>query len=448
VTYQQLRPIAELLWAIFLRVGGNVHDEADVADSLSFVLKLLNKSPDCPPHGKPERLALPWRPLSDALLKVQMHGISPEEWSVAGPSEIPIGAEARKMHGQALSALIRRARNFFESDAAIEIVKYFKPYLCPHEAGLYRAAGLLCLMIPEYVEESFITDACSLWHSIPNCLEWSYLWTHLFSRLARHNSSMVVPALQSHLPRIFESLLFLLEIPSSKDAAQRPELLTWPPDCSFLVTKTSLKNEIVKKMTRLIVYSLEPQSSTWELLKNLVLYLKPFFHPLNEGGWTSSLDMFLKMLTLNFAKRVGIERGNHRAKRPWTTQSPVSVDEEINFVHLMLPLALTAFESKDYVMSFGAAQALKDLVSLQPDTVLPLVTDRLIPALENSMKPHEALNSMEAFSVILGPLLRSPGGIEHAVIAQMLQQTVLGIDNNDPMKTVKTLRFVSAYLCT
>ena len=439
VTYKQLEPIAKLLWSIFLSISSNVRDETDVANSLCFVLKLLNKLNDCPAVGNPERLVLPWRPLYDSLVRVQMHGLSPEECSVALAAQVPVGAEARKMHGQALTALIRRARLFFAVSAAAEIATFLRPYMCPHETGIYRAAGLLSLMIPENVDASVFHEMFNLWQSVPNSLEWTYLWVHLFSRLFRH-SVYLLPELQSHLPRIFESFLFVLEIPSSKESAQQPELLTWPTDCSYLLNKTSYKNEIVKKMTRLIVYTLSPTSSTWGILKNLVLYLTPFFHPLNEGQWTSALDMFLKMLTLNFSKRVGIEKGSHRAKRPWSPIAVITDDDSAAFVQLLLPLCLTAFESKDYSMSFGAAQALKDLISLQPSLTLPVIIDRLIPAIENSMKPHEALNAMEVFSVVLGSLFRSDGGVENPIIGQMLHQTVAGIDNNDPMKTLKTLR--------
>jgi hypothetical protein len=344
------------------------------------------------------------------------------------------------MHSQALTSLIRRARNFFSRTAATEIIDFLRPFLCPHESGLYRAVGLLCLMVPENLNASILNEIFDLWQSVPNCLEWTYLWTHLFSRLARHECESLLPTMQSHLPRIFEAFLFIIDVPSSKDAVQRPELLSWPSDCTYLLTKSSFKNEVVKKMTRIIVYTLSPNSCTWTLLQSLFLYLQPFFNPLNEGEWTSALDMLLKMLTLNFSKRVGIERGLHRAKRLWKPASPLTSEDEEAFVQLILPHALSAFESKDYSMSFGACQSLKDLVSLQPAIVLPVIVERLIPALENTMKPHEALNSMEVFSVILGPLLRTEEGLESPIIGQMLQQTLAGIDNNDPMKTMKTLR--------
>jgi hypothetical protein len=88
VTYQQLVPIARLLWSIFIGVTNNIQDEIDVADSLAFVLKLLNKLPDCPTFGSSERLLLPWKPLHDALVRVQMHELSPEEVSVSSVPQV------------------------------------------------------------------------------------------------------------------------------------------------------------------------------------------------------------------------------------------------------------------------------------------------------------------------------------------------------------------------
>lgn len=88
VTYQQLEPIARLLWSLFIHVSSDVNDETDIANSLSLVLKLLNKLPDCPPCGSAERLSIPWKPLYDSLMRVQMHDLSPEQVSVSSVSKV------------------------------------------------------------------------------------------------------------------------------------------------------------------------------------------------------------------------------------------------------------------------------------------------------------------------------------------------------------------------
>jgi hypothetical protein len=78
--------------------------------------------------------------------------------------------------------------------------------------------------------------------------------------------------------------------------------------------------------------------------------------------------MFLKMITLNFAKRLGMEAGMLRAKRPWSPVHTLSQDDRHEFSALVMPLALTAFYSKNQSMTFSASQVL----GLAEDTV-PMV---------------------------------------------------------------------------
>lgn len=43
---------------------------------------------------------------------------------------------------------------------------------------------------------------------------------------------------------------------------------------------TRPKEDMVKKLTRVLVFSLAPDSNTMQLLRATLAYLKPFFHPL------------------------------------------------------------------------------------------------------------------------------------------------------------------------
>eukprot|EP00960_Hanusia_phi_P031146 749106-Hanusia_phi.AAC.3 len=64
-------------------------------------------------------------------------------------------------------------------------------------------------------------------------------------------------------------------------------------------------------------------------------------------------------ITLNFSKRLGMESGKHRAKKPWKATYILSEEDNKWFEGLLLPLALKSFYSKDISMSFGASQAIK-----------------------------------------------------------------------------------------
>ncbi len=331
-----------------------------------------------------------------------------------------------------------------------EILGELRPLLCPHEKSIYKAAALICKFLPDELESAggagaVLGELAGVWEWVSNSAEWQLLWVSLFSRMARHNPEAIMQPLQPLLPSLMGALLRLLDLPSGKSAAQKPELLGWPTDCLFLCDKgDKCKEEAVKKYTRLIVFTLSPQSATFSHLSAVLDYLRPFFHPLQEGAYTKSLDMFQKMLTLNFTKRLAFEAGTHRAKKPWRLAHKLTPEDTAQFTALMLPLALTSLTSKDHSMSFGAAQALKDLASMSPEVVLPQLTAKMLAAMQNVMRPHEVQSAISLSGVVLPLVLRSEEGLD--MIGQVLQLCVGGIDSNDPTKTMYTLYLFNSLL--
>mmetsp|Transcript_39346 Transcript_39346/g.93061 ORF Transcript_39346/g.93061 Transcript_39346/m.93061 type:complete len:1826 (-) Transcript_39346:1138-6615(-) len=449
VSYDQLARIARLLFKIFCNAKGDVATEARTASPLASVLQHLNKLPDCPPPGSEARLSIEWRPIYDALLRVQLSGASWEEYALRG-GDIITGAEASSQHHKALLSLVRRARNFFAPSAAQEIMEELRPYLCPHEKSMYKAAALICKLLPDELGSAggagkLLTELAGVWEWVPNSLEWQLLWVTLFSRMARHNTEEMLAPLQPLLPALMSGLLRLLDVPSGKSTPQKEEQLGWPADCKFLCDKGDrCKEETVKKYTRIIVFTICPQSATFAHLTAVLDYLRPFFHPLQEGGYTKCLDMLLKMMTLNFAKRLGFESGAHRPKKPWRQPYKLTPDDRAAFTSLFLPLALTALASKDHSMSFGAAQALKDLAGISEAEVLPQLMQRMLSSMDNVMRPHEVQSAISLCGVVAAPMLRAEEGLDF--MGQMLQLSLGGIDTNDPMKTMYTLNLFNALL--
>ena len=451
VSYEQLARITQLLFAIFEVSTGDVGAETRVAGALVQVLHMLNKLEDCPVAGSAERLLIAWRPIYDAILRVSLRGASWADFAIRGGDQL-VGSEAAKGHLKALAGLARRARNFFSVSAAGEIMSELRPLLCHHEMSLYKAVGLLCLFLPDHGLESaggagpLMLELAVVWQTIPNSTEWHMLWITLFSRMTRHNIVDVLEPLQTLLRPLFSTFLKLLEVPTGKNKPQRYDQLGWPSDCDFLLhgKKDRSKDETIKKYTRLIVFSIAPNSQTMSCVQEVLTYLKPFVHPLQEGGHTKQLDMFLKMVTLNYTKRLGMESGKHRCKRPWCSVYSLSEQDTADFTQLMLPLAMTSFYSKDFSMSFSAGQALKDLASISTDVVLPNLLDVVLNSMQNVMKPHEVQNSISISAVLISKMLAAEGGMD--LVGQLMQVSVAGIDTNDPMKTMVTLRFYLALL--
>ena len=451
VSYAQLARITQLLFAIFEMSKGDVGAETRVAGTLTQALQFLNKLEDCPVAGSADRLVIAWRPIYDAILRVSLRGVSWADFAIRGGDQL-VGAEAAKNHSKALVALARRARNFFSVTAAGEIMGELRPLLCHHEMSFYKAVGLLCALLPDHGLDSaggagqLMLELSGVWQSVPNCSEWHMLWINLFSRMTRHNVVDVLEPLQTLLRPLMTTFLKLVEVPTGKTKPQRYDQLGWPSDCDFLLhgKKDKCKDECIKKYTRLIVFSIAPNSQTMSYVKELLTSLKPFGHPLQEGAHTKQFDMFLKMITLNYTKRLGMENGKHRCKRPWRSAYLLSEQDTVEFTELMLPLAMTSFFSKDFSMSFSAGQALKDLVSISTDTVLPKLLDVVLNSMQNVMKPHEVQNSISISSVLIREILAAEGGMD--LMGQLMQLSVAGIDTNDPMKTMVTLRFYLALL--
>jgi hypothetical protein len=436
VSYPQLARITQLLFAIFESSAGDVGAEARVAGALAQALQVLNKLEDCPAVGSSGRLVIAWRPIYEAILRVSLRGASWAAFAIRGGDQL-LGSEAEKTHLMAMAGLARRARNFFSGSAAGEIMDELRPMLCHHEMSLYKAVGLLCLFLPDHGMQGaggagqVLEELAVVWQTIPNSTEWHMLWITLFSRMARHNIEDVLTPLQALLHPLMATFLKLLEVPTGKTKPQRYEKLGWPSDCDFLLRdkKSRAAEECIKKYTRLIVFSIAPGSQTMPCVKELLTYLKPFFHPLQEGEHTQQL---------------GMESGNHRCKLPWRSAHVLSAQDTADFTELILPFAMTSYYSKDYSMSFAAGQALKDLVSISTDVVLPKLLDMVVNSMQNVMKPHEVQNSISISSVLVGKILTSEGGFD--LMGQLMQLSVAGIDTNDPMKTMATLRFYIALL--
>jgi hypothetical protein len=148
VSAERVSRIARLLLSILKNAAGDVASETRTATVLADVLKVLNKVPDCPPPGDSARLQMEWRPIYDALMRVQLRGASWEQFAQQG-GDLLIGSDASKRHAKAFVGLARRARAFFPPAAAREVLEQFRPILCPHEKSFYKAAALICLFLPD-----------------------------------------------------------------------------------------------------------------------------------------------------------------------------------------------------------------------------------------------------------------------------------------------------------
>ncbi|EKX53089.1 hypothetical protein GUITHDRAFT_101534 [Guillardia theta CCMP2712] len=405
VRFERLAKIARLLFQILYRNDGDLYHEANVAMALSEVLKYLNKHPGCPPPGSPDRPVFDWRQLYNKFTAASFKGSDWIGYARHGGHHLE-GSEASNQRMKSLCKLVRRARNFFSQTASREILIEIRPYLLLHDINFYMASSILCIFFPDDGLESaggsvaVLQEFREIWKLVPNCTEWHLIWITLFNRIFRHNADQMTEELNPLIEDLSYTFLQLLNVPTAKDNAQNPDQLTWPSNCSFIVEG--------KK---------------------------------DEGGYTKCLDMFIKMIALNYSKRLGMESGKHKAKKPWKSTYMLSEEDNKWFEGLILPLALKSFYSKDISMSFAASQAIKELGSISRDC-LPGIMQNILMSIENVMRPHEVQNSLSLTSVLLKPILELDEGFDF--LGQVMQIAVNGIDANDPTKTLYALRFFTA----
>lgn len=162
-------------------------------------------------------------------------------------------------------------------------------------------------------------------------------------------------------------------------------------DCVTIprINKFPHQRRTIQHAAKIIVYTLSRESCSQTLLKQLLDILEPYYHPSNDGEWTSGLANFLHSLCISFGQRLG--GGNETNefpillslvyKREIITTNPGNISERqhgkrpgggpmldaqsINdFVSVVLPLVMTALLSKRDVLASQGQSALKCLACM------------------------------------------------------------------------------------
>ncbi|XP_024015525.1 proteasome activator subunit 4 isoform X2 [Eutrema salsugineum] len=367
----------------------------------------------------------------------------------------PEGWRLRQRHFEAVTSLIRSSRRFFPQGAASDIWSEFMSLLeNPWHNSSFEGSGFVRLFLPtntenqDFFSEKWIKNCLELWDSIPNCQFWNSQWTAVLARVIK-NCSFI--DWESYLPMLFSRFLNMFEVPVANGSGSYPFSVDVPRNTRFLFSNRSVTPS--KSIAQSIVYFLKPGSSAHEQFKKLVNLLEQYYHPSNGGRWTYSLERFLLHLVVAFQKRLQREQQDPDSLSAVCLWKP----ERIAFVDVVLKLIDRGQYSKNEHLSETVAAATSILSYVEPSLVLPFVASRFHLALETTTATHQLKTAMMSVAFAGRSILQSSmstskqdlgGDMDDRMFLDLigisLSNALLGMDANDPPKTLATMQLIGS----
>ncbi|XP_047336646.1 proteasome activator subunit 4-like isoform X2 [Impatiens glandulifera] len=401
----------------------------------SILVKLLNK------HRKKLSLKIQWRSLYETLINTHFsRNTGPEGWNL------------RQRHFLTLTSLIISCRKFFHAGAASEIWSEFRDLLeNPWHNSSYEGAGFVRLFLPtnvdnlDFFQQDWVKSCIDKWDSIPNCLFWDAQWTAITSSVIK-NCAFV--DWDSFLPVLFTRYLNMFEVPVANGSGSYPFPADVPRNTRFLFSNKSITP--AKSIAKSIVYLLKPGSSSWQQFEKMVNLLEQYYHPSNGGRWTHSLARFLFHLVTVFQKRLQKEQLGENDKIQ--AELCLGPSERVAFVNSVLKLIDRGQYSKNGLLSQTVAATTSILSYVEPSIVLPFLASRFHMALETITATHQLKTAVTSVafagrSLFFTSLSSSTvGGADGFTDLLMISLTnaLLGMDANDPPKTLATMQLIGS----
>ncbi|XP_024018767.1 proteasome activator subunit 4 [Morus notabilis] len=402
----------------------------------NVLIRILNK------YRKKLSLKVQWRPFYDTLVHTHFtRNTGPEGWRL------------RQRHFETITSLVRSCRRFFPPGSAREIWSEFRSLLeNPWHNSSFEGSGFVRLFLPtnsdnqEFFSEDWVKECIAVWESTPNCQFWNSQWAAIIARVIKNYNHI---DWEPFLLMLFTRYLNMFEVPVANGSGSYPFSVDVPRNTRFLFSNKTMTP--AKAIAKSIVFLLKPGGSTQEHFEKLVNLLEQYYHPSNGGRWTYSLERFLLHLVISFQKRLQHEQLNTRANN-------LGRSERTSFVNVLLKLIDRGQYSKNEHLSETVAAATSILSYVEPFLVLPFVASRFHMALETMTATHQlkiavmsvAFVGRSLFLTSLSASAVKPvdvGGDGEEFIDLMmvsLSNALLGMDANDPPKTLATMQLIGS----
>lgn len=336
----------------------------------------------------------------------------------------------------------------------------FLPYFSTNDLpNAYIVFGVLNIILPSHPApadnvdsqpKAFFPTLFHLWSIMNRSKVFDTFAVDLFSRFARdHLSCAHVPfneygifsKEQSDL--LFTALLRMTGIPVSQSNSPYTSI-DYMSGVSVFLEKDKKRHPAAYMISRLVINSLSPigldeEGSTMASLEGFVESIDTFFHPSNQGNWTTILSQLVQYLTDGFISRWNREQSG---ELDMPEERKISPALKKRFVSSLKEVTFMGLFSKSSRVSHYFYNALQGLAYLEPDLVLPGALQRFYPSLQGLVEVHRTTSSLNGLQMIANVISKNKGYRCH--LTALLALALPGIDANDLNKTQYTLGFIQS----
>ena len=305
-------------------------------------------------------------------------------------------------------------------------------------------------MEPQSQPSDFVPTFFHLWSLMTRSKAFDVAFIDIFSRMARDYLHCTYVPFTAHgiftreqSDLIFTAILRLTEIPVGQ--ANSPYAsLDYAAGLAVYLEKDKKKYPVPYMIARWIAHSLSPlcinqENSILSNLEGLMESIDTFFHPSNQGSWTSFLAQLTFFLTDIFVSRWNREQSGEldvpaeRRISPELKKRFVLALKEVTFMGL--------FAKSSKVVNYYYS-TLQGLTYLEPDLMLPGALQRFYPSMQGLVEVHRTTSSLCGLQMIANLMSKQKGFRCH--ITALLALALPGIDANDLGKTQYTLNFIQS----
>ncbi|KAK4439643.1 Proteasome activator subunit [Sesamum alatum] len=393
----------------------------------NILVKLLNK------YRKRLSLKVQWRPLYNILIHTHFtRNTGPEGWRL------------RQRHFETVTSLVRSCRRFFPPGSASEIWSEFRSLMeNPWHNASFEGAGFVRLFLPtnfdnqEFFQHEWIRICLDHWGSIPSCQFWNSQWASVTARVIKSYSCI---DWEVFLPDLFNIYLNMFEVPVANGGGSYPFSIDVP-------RKHKISRSAITPWAILIVVALHLTAVAGVSIETWWLGTKT----LREIGQSlrailPSFEWWLLDLLIG-AVFVPLEQ----------SELFLAQSDRIYFVNTVLKLIERGQYSKSDQLSETVAAATSILSYVEPSLVLPFLANRFHMALETMTATHQLKSALTSiafagrslfFASLSGLSMDSTSvsGIDSFsdLLMISLSNTLLGMDANDPPKTLATMQLIGS----
>lgn len=394
-------------------------------------------------------LILDWRPLWDEIKGLVL------------PAEIGSHQGGRRRGSRHLTKFCSFAQLYFDPRDRKAMFEEIIPYFSTSEvSGAFIVVGVLNVLMPttaaaegetQLQPTEFLPTFFHLWSLVNRSKFFDVVFIDLFSRLARDSLSCKHVSFSEHgvftkdqSDLIFTAILRLTEIPVGQASSPYSGGVDLGSGLAIYLERDKKKHPLAYNIARWIVMSLSPAcldtpGSILAHLEGLMESIDTFFHPSNQGAWSTMLSQLTFHLVDFFVMRWNRERSGEmdtpekRRLNDALKKRFVLCLKEVTFMGIFAKSS----KSLNYYLS-----ALQGLAYLEPGIMLPGALQRFYPSLQGLVEVHRTSSSLRGLQMIAHIMSKRKGFRCH--ITALLALALPGIDANDLDKTMHTLTFIQA----